>query len=91
MVIVPGEIADLPAEQRKALNAQTDPTWPHVHAKLNCTFDEFLATFPANHAQGVYGDKVAELNYYCEILGITPVILGPAGGERIKPIWERVG
>lgn len=90
MVIVPGEVADLPSDQRKALNAQTDPTWPHVHAKLECTFDEFLTTFPANHAQGVYGDAVSALNYYCEIAGITPVILGKAACGRSKPIWERV-
>jgi len=90
MVIVPGEVVDLPAEKRRELNAQTDPTWPHVHAKLNCTFDEFIATFPANHAQGVSGDVVRALNYYCEIVGITPVILGPEGEKRTKPIWERV-
>jgi L-fucose isomerase len=90
MVIVPGESVDLPAEERKALNAQTDPTWPHVHARLECTFDEFLTTFPANHAQGVSGDTVQALNYYCEIAGITPVILGRAGEHREKPIWERV-
>jgi L-fucose isomerase len=48
MVIVKGQSLELPAEQRKALNAQTDPTWPHVHAKLDCSFDEFISTFPAN-------------------------------------------
>ncbi|HOM71661.1 MAG TPA: fucose isomerase [Armatimonadota bacterium] len=90
MVIIPGEVVDLPADKRKALNAQTDPTWPHVHARLQCTFDEFLAVFPANHAQGVSGDVVKSLNYYCEITGITPVILGPAAKDRIPPIWERV-
>ncbi len=90
MVIVPGEVAELSKEDRKLLNAQTDPTWPHVHARLKCTFDDFLATFPANHAQGVYGNTVRSLNYYCEIAGITPVILGGAGEKRIKPIWERV-
>jgi len=90
MVIVPGEAAALSAQERRALNAQTDPTWPHVHARLRCTFDEFLAVFPANHAQGVSGDAVRALNYYCEIAGITPVVLGAAGVERTKPIWERV-
>lgn len=90
MVIIPGEVAALDEKVRKEINAETDPTWPHVHARLNCSFDEFLATFPANHAQGVSGDVVDSLNYYCEILGITPVILGPRGEQRIKPIWERV-
>ncbi|MCE5322510.1 fucose isomerase [bacterium] len=90
MAIVPGEVVDLPAEERKRLNAQTDPTWPHVHARLDCSFDEFLSAFPANHAHGVYGDVVKELNYYCEITGISPIILGPRQSERILPIWERV-
>ena len=90
MVIVKGQSLELPAEQRKALNAQTDPTWPHVHAKLDCSFDEFISTFPANHAQGVLGDRVGALSYLCEISGITPVILGSAGKERIKPVWERL-
>jgi L-fucose isomerase len=90
MVITPGEVVDLPEKDRKALNAQTNPTWPDVHARLECSFDGFLATFPANHAQGVPGDLVKPLTYYCEIAGITPVILGKAGEDRIKPIWERV-
>jgi L-fucose isomerase len=90
MFITKGQSLDLPAEQRKAINAQTDPTWPHVHARLDCSFDEFLALFPANHAQGVTGDRVQALNYLCEISGITPIIGGPEGKERIAPIWERV-
>lgn len=90
MVIVRGDSLDLPAEQRKALNAQTDPTWPHVHARLECSFDEFLTTFPANHAQGVVGDRVRALSYLCDIAGIIPVILGKAKKERTKPIWEIV-
>lgn len=90
MFITKGEAVELPAETRKAINAQTDPTWPHVHAKLAAPFDEFLALFPCNHVQGVIGDKVRALNYLCEIAGITPVIGGPEGKERIPPIWERV-
>ena len=33
MVIVGGESLDLAAEERKRLNAMTDPTWPHVHTR----------------------------------------------------------
>ncbi|MBI2842043.1 MAG: fucose isomerase [Armatimonadetes bacterium] len=90
MVIVPGEAVDLPEDERKRLNSMTNPTWPHVHARLGCSFDEFLTVFPANHAQGAPGDLVNDLNYFCEITGITPIILGPAGENRVKPIWERV-
>jgi L-fucose isomerase len=90
MVIMKGESVELPAAQRKEINAKTDPTWPHVHAKLTCSFDEFLSTFPCNHVLGITGDRVRALNYFCEISGITPVILGPEGKERTLPIWERV-
>ena len=90
MVIVKGEALELPPEQRKAINQQTNPTWPHVHAKLNCSFEEFLATFPCNHVLGITGDRVRALDYFCEMAGIAPVVLGPEGKERVAPIWERV-
>jgi len=90
MLIVPGESLDLPAKERKAINEQTDPTWPHLHARLDGSFEEFLALFPCNHVMGVPGDVVDSLTYLCEISGIAPVILGPRGAERIAPIWEHV-
>jgi L-fucose isomerase len=88
MAIMHGESLDLPAEERKTLNAQTDPTWPHVHARIDGTFEEFLNAFPSNHVLGVQGDRVDALNYLCEIAGITPIILGSRGKERLRPIWE---
>lgn len=90
MVIVPGESLDLPPEEREALNAQTNPTWPHVHARLECSFEEFVSVFPCNHILAVEGDKVRALIYLCEIAGIKPIVLGPAGKRRIPPIWEQV-
>jgi L-fucose/D-arabinose isomerase len=90
MVIIAGEAAKLPAATRKKLNDQTSPTWPHVHARLDCDFEEFLTTFPCNHVLGLVGDHVQALVYLCEIAGITPVVLGKRGRERMAPIWERV-
>ena len=90
MVIVGGEAVALPAAERRRLNAMTDPTWPHVHARLRCSYSEFLSTFPANHIQGVVGNVIRPLVYLCEMRGITPVVLGPEGKERIKPVWELV-
>lgn len=90
LVMFTGDSADLPAKDRKAINKQTDPTWPHVHAKFHCTDEEFIATFPCNHLQGIAGDRIADLNYLCEMTGITPVILGDRAAQRIVPIWERV-
>ncbi|MGQ9630571.1 MAG: L-fucose/L-arabinose isomerase family protein [bacterium] len=90
MVIMRGESLKLSERERKALNAQTNPTWPHVHARLRCDFKEFLSVFPCNHVMGVAGNHIRELNYACEIAGIVPVVLGPEGKDRIPPIWERV-
>ena len=39
---------------------------------------------------GIPGDRVRALNYLCEISGITPIILGPEGKERLAPVWETV-
>jgi L-fucose isomerase len=90
MVIVRGESLELPAKERKAINDQTNPTWPHVHARLRCSFEEFLSVFPCNHVLGVAGNHLRSLVYLCEIAGITPVVLGDDGRSRIAPIWERV-
>lgn len=90
MVIIPGESVELSAEERKRLNSQTDPTWPHVHARLDCSFDEFMDIFPANHIQAVVGDQVRALKYMCEIAGIKPIILGPKAQEFKAPIWEQI-
>jgi len=90
MVIVRGESVELSAKERKAINEQTNPTWPHVHARLRCSFDEFLTVFPCNHVLGVAGDCVRALTWLCEITGIVPVVLGEDGRSRIAPIWERV-
>ncbi len=90
MVISRGDALDLPADERKAINEATSPTWPHVHAKLQGSFEEFLTVFPCNHVLGAPGDLVRPLNYLCEISDITPVILGEDGKNRVPPIWERV-
>ena len=89
MVIIPGESVELPAEERRQLNEQTDPTWPHVHARLDCTYDEFLNVFPCNHIIGISGDRVRCLVYLCEIAGIRPIILGLKGKDYLPPVWER--
>ncbi|MEM2129642.1 MAG: L-fucose/L-arabinose isomerase family protein [Candidatus Bathyarchaeia archaeon] len=90
MVIVLGEALDLPPEERKSLNEETNPTWPHVHARLHCGFDEFIKLFPSNHILAVAGNHLRRLEYLCELSGVKPVILGSEAQKRIPPIWERV-
>jgi len=88
MAILPGESVELPADESQALKDQTDPTWPHVWARLEGSFDEFLNVFPCNHAQGVPGDRVRALTMLCEIAGIKPIVLGR---DHLPPIWEMMG
>jgi len=88
LVIIPGEVVELPADKRRELNAQTDPTWPHVHARLHCSYDEMVRVFPCNHIHATPGDQVRPLVQLAEICGITPVVLGENGAAR--PIWDRV-
>ena len=90
LVIIPGESVELPPEKRKKINEETDPTWPHVHARLDCSFKEFVDLFPCNHILAVSGDRVEALVYLAEIAGIKPIILGKTKEERIIPIWERI-
>lgn len=91
MVICSGRSVELPPEEQNRLNQMTNPTWPHVHARLDCSYNEFISVFPANHILAVQGDRVRSLIWACEIAGITPVVLGEAGKNRVKPIWERLG
>jgi L-fucose isomerase len=88
LVIIPGESVELPAERRRELNAQTDPTWPHVHARLHCAYEEMLKIFPCNHIHATPGDQVGPLVQLAEICGITPVVLG--GDHALRPLWDRV-
>jgi L-fucose isomerase len=91
MVICAGRSVELPAEERVRLNALTNPTWPHVHARLDCEYEEFLTVFPSNHVLAVQGDVVRALTWACELAGITPVVLGAAAARRHAPLWERLG
>ena len=91
MIIILGDALDFSEEKRKEINEMTSPTWPHVHAKFKCSYEEFLNNFPCNHALAIPGNKLRELNYYCEISGVTPVLLGEAKNQRAVPIWETLG
>ncbi|MHA1266563.1 MAG: L-fucose/L-arabinose isomerase family protein [Candidatus Helarchaeota archaeon] len=90
MVLVRGDALELSAEERKAINESTNPTWPHIHARLHCNFEEFLQYFPCNHVMGVAGNYLAALIYYCEIANVTPIVLGPEGATYKPPLWDRI-
>jgi L-fucose isomerase len=87
LMVARGEALDLPEAERKRLNAQTNPTWPHVHARLEAPFDELTQVFPCNHILATPGDKLRSLVQVAEMAGIPALSLGE--GSR-QPIWERV-
>ena len=87
MAIMKGESADLTPEQRRAINAQTDPTWPHVHARSTALFDEFLSVFPCNHVQGTVGDQVRALTYLVRSPASRPWCLA----ESCRPQHAHLG
>lgn len=88
MVIVRGASLDLPEEERRRLAQMTNPTWPHVFARLDCDFEDFVSVFPSNHILGIPGNHVDKLVNYCRIAGIKPIVLRK--GEKPLPIWEEV-
>jgi L-fucose/D-arabinose isomerase len=89
LVVAHGESVELPEAQRRELNAQTDPTWPHVHARIDGPNDEMVRLFPANHIHATPGDKVRPLVQAAEIAGIPSVVLGESPSRL--PLWERLG
>lgn len=90
LVVVEGEVLDLPEKERKKINQQTDPTWPHVHARLACSFDEFVDIFPCNHIMAVAGNHLSTLRYLAQIAGIKLIVLGEKKTEQTTPLWERI-
>ena len=91
MVICTGRSVELSADEQTRINAMTDPTWPHVHARLDCSYEEFLSVFPCNHILAVQGERTRALVWACEMAGITPMVLGTAAKQTVVPVWHRLG
>lgn len=87
LMLARGEALDLPAEERRRLNAQTNPTWPHVHVRLDAPFEELTQVFPCNHILATTGDRMRPLVQAAEIAGMPALVLGEGSQQ---PIWERV-
>ncbi|MGB9641671.1 MAG: L-fucose/L-arabinose isomerase family protein [Candidatus Ratteibacteria bacterium] len=88
MVIMKGESLALNKDMRRKINDQTNPTWPHVHARLECNFENFLKVFPCNHILAVSGDCVESLKYFCDICKISAII--PGRDTEVENIWQLV-
>ena len=75
---------ELPPEEAKALNDQTDPTWPHAHVRLEL-LPGVSHRLPLQPHPGDGWRQVRALTYLCEITGITPIVLGDAGQNAWLP------
>jgi len=50
--------------------------WPHAFMKMDISDTNlFVEKWPCNHASGIYGDYVKELEIFCEMSDIKPIIL----------------
>lgn len=50
------------------------PRWPEGEVKLEKSVDEFLKHVISNHYHLVYGDYVEDLEDFCRITGVKPVV-----------------
>jgi L-fucose isomerase len=81
--IVPGDFVEFEREDAIARGKTVTPQWPIAFAKLWCSAEEFLTSFPCNHIHGVYGDFTRELIAVGTILGIETRVFG-AGQDGSK-------
>ena len=88
--VVVGEPLELDPQTRSDLNTQTDPTWPHVHARLRCPFEEFVALFPSSHVLDVPDGRLRALLCLCEMAGVTPSSRDRTAPGASPPAWERL-
>jgi L-fucose isomerase len=70
MAIVPCDFVQFPREVMLQKGVTVTPQWPIAFARLQCSADDFLASFPCNHIHGCYGDWEQELLHVAKILGI---------------------
>jgi len=59
------------AKERKAL-AEVRDIWPQAFIKVDIDIEKFIQNVRTGHSLVCYGDYMAELVNYCELLGIIP-------------------
>ncbi len=76
MAIIPGEAVEPTEAEYAAFVAARGPhQLPTAFVKVNADFDRIIAEYGANHISGVAGHYVAELEQFCCLLDITPIVL----------------
>jgi L-fucose isomerase len=76
MAIIPGEaVAPTDEEYAAFVAARGAHQLPTAFVKVTADFDRIIAEYGANHISGVAGSFVAELEQFCGLLDITPIVL----------------
>ncbi len=79
MAIVPCQFVHFPRKVMLQKGSTVTPEWPIAFARLECSPDTFLASFPCNHIHGCYGDWEPELLHVAKILGIEARVFRAGG------------
>ncbi|MGQ9666798.1 MAG: L-fucose/L-arabinose isomerase family protein [Anaerolineae bacterium] len=76
MAMFAGEAVTPSSEELSAfVEARGRHQLPTMFVRTPVNFDRLIAEFGANHISGVAGNYVAELQRFCELLDITPILL----------------
>lgn len=77
LAIVPADFVEFPEPVMVAKSKTITPEWPVAFTRLKVSHDEFLSSYPCNHAHGIVGDWVDELVNVARILGIEAKVYTP--------------
>ncbi len=76
MAIIPGEAVEPAADEYAAfVAARGAHQLPTAFVRVTADFDRIIAEYGANHISGVAGSYVAELEQFCALLDIEPIVL----------------
>lgn len=70
-----GAFMDLAREKEQDFGSDTSPEWPHVFARFDCDFDDFVDQFSCNHIHAAVGNWLGEMKAACEALDIKPIVM----------------
>ena len=77
MVILQGEVVQPSQDELDAfIKARGRHQLPTAFVKVAFDFDRFVEEFGSNHISGVAGTYVDELEQFCRMSNITPVVMG---------------
>ena len=82
-------ISFIPDEKKKYKKA--DKATLSISESISNGFTRKAKEIARRTISTIPGNKIRELVYYCEIAGVTPVLLGEAAKERAIPIWDKIG